>query len=49
MTDLDVGQPPCCNSNPMVYFEPHDRLGDPRSRGFLVPTAENTQADEILP
>ena len=34
MTDLDVFQPPCCNSNPMVYFEPHDRLGDPQSQGF---------------
>ena len=31
MTDLDAFQPPCCNSNPMVYFEPHDRLGDPQS------------------
>ena len=50
MTDLDVFQPPCCNSNPMVYFEPHDRLGDPYIvPRFLVPTAGNTQADETLP
>ena len=33
-------QPPCCNSNPMVYFEPHDRLGDPQSRGFWYPRPE---------
>ena len=41
MTDVDAVQPPCCNSNPMVYFEPHDRLGDPQSG--------NTQAAETLP
>ena len=29
MTDLDVFQLPCYNSNHMVYFEPHDCLGDP--------------------
>ena len=40
MADLDAFQPPCCNSNPMVYLEPHDRLGDPQSRGFWHPRAE---------
>ena len=43
MTDLDAFQPTCCNYNPMVYFKPLDRLGDPQSM------AGNTQADETLP
>ena len=33
MTALDVFLPPWCISDPMVYFQLHNRLGDPQSRG----------------
>ena len=34
MTALDASHPPCYIFDPMVCFEPHDRLRDPQSRGI---------------